>query len=127
YTNGILPTCTAPCPVAPGTSFPHLRDGSYEAWSVLRAVTDAAGLAATTALVNSFQANVNSTVPDFVPYNPTGGDPGLQLYRSHRTLPPDFIPSGNPPPVGPGESGGDVGGCIRPLSDPFPGVLECVQ
>jgi ABC-type phosphate transport system substrate-binding protein len=125
-TDGTLPTCSAPCPVAGGTSFPHVRDGSYEAWSVLRAVTDAAGIAATTTLVNSMQSSVNATVPDFIPYNGNGADePGLQLYRSHRTL--SGFASGNPPPVGPGESGGDVGGCIRPLTDPFPGVLECTQ
>lgn len=43
YTNGELPVCTAPCPLAPGTSFPNLRNGTYSAWSVLRSVTDASG------------------------------------------------------------------------------------
>jgi hypothetical protein len=126
YTDGTLPTCSAPCPVSGGTSFPHLRDGSYRAWSVLRAVTDDAGFAATTAIVNSIQGNINASVPDFVPYNGNDADePGLQLYRSHRTL--SGFAASNPPPVGTGESGGDVGGCIGPLTDPFPGVLECTQ
>jgi ABC-type phosphate transport system substrate-binding protein len=125
YTDGKLPPCTAPCPLPGGTSFPHLRDGSYRAWSVLRAVTDDAGTVATTNLVNSMQGVINTSVPDFVPYSASMGEPGLQLYRSHRTL--SGFAAANPPPVGPGESGGDVGGCIRPLSDPFPGILECVQ
>ncbi|MBO0719958.1 MAG: hypothetical protein J2P41_04005 [Blastocatellia bacterium] len=119
YTDGILPTCAAPCPVPAGTSFPHLRDGSYSSWSVLRTVTDNDGLAATNAIVSAIQSNINSSVPDFIPYNE------LTLYRSHFAQ--SGKPAANPAPVGPGESGGDVGGCIRPLTDPFPGVLECRQ
>jgi hypothetical protein len=113
YTNGVLPLCTAPCPVAPGTSYPHLRDGSYRAWSVLRLVTDASGsnLTNAQAVVTAAQNEVNATVPDFVSYEPTpDGDPGMPYYRSH------FKPTGvaGTPNNGNGagvEKGGDVGGC----------------
>ena len=73
YTNGQLPTCIAPCPVTPGTSFPHIRDGSYRAWTIVRVVTDASGpnLANAQTLVTQAQSVVNSTVPDFVPFGPT--------------------------------------------------------
>ena len=134
YTNGALYTCVSPtgvqgvCPASPGTSFPNLRNGTYTAWSVLRAVTDGASVNSTNyintlSLVNAIQANVNSTVPDFVPYKPVGGDPGLQFYRSH------FPQAGfhaNNGLSGQHESGGDVGGCIEPLV-PAPGTTGCHQ
>ncbi|MBV9301457.1 MAG: hypothetical protein JOY62_13645 [Acidobacteriaceae bacterium] len=125
YTNGELPTCTAPCPVTPGSSFPNLRGGTYRSWSVLRVVTDSAGanLTNTQALVTAMQENINSTVPDWVPFAAVGGDPGLKLYRSHYTQ------SGVAPNNGLGgqkESGGDVGGCIEHVGPP-PGVLNCHQ
>jgi len=128
YTNGQLPTCTAPCPLGSGKSFPHLRDGTYRTWSVLRVVTDAAGTNFTNvgALVTAAQNNVNATVPDFVPYKTTNGsDPGLntEKYRSHYTQ------SGVAPNNGLGggtETGGDVGGCIETVTPP-PGILNCRQ
>jgi hypothetical protein len=128
YTGGALPTCTAPCPKASGTSFPNLRNGTYRAWSVLRVVTDAAGTNFTkvSALVTAAQNDVNGTVPDFVPYKTTNGsDPGFstEKYRSHYTQ------SGVAPNNGLGgqtEAGGDVGGCIRTVTPP-PGVLNCRQ
>ncbi len=113
YTDGVLPTCTAPCPVAPGTSYPHLRDGSYRAWSILRLVTDATGANLTNAqaIVTATQKEVNGSVPDFVPAVATpDGDPGMPYYRSH------FKQAGvaGTPNNGNGsgtEKGGDVGGC----------------
>lgn len=128
YSGGTLPTCTAPCPKASGTSFPHLRDGTYRAWSVLRVVTDASGTNNTNvqALVTNAQNDVNGTVPDFVPFKTTNGsDPGLssELYRSH------YLQSGVSPNNGLGgqkEAGGDMGGCIEKVSPP-PGVLGCHQ
>ncbi|MBI3477728.1 MAG: hypothetical protein HY010_18495 [Acidobacteria bacterium] len=110
YTNGVLPLCTAPCPVVPGTSFPHLRDGSYRAWSFLRLVTDASGpnLTNAQAVVTATQNEINATVPDFVPFSATpDGDPGMRYLRSHFTL--AGVSQGtvtNTP-----ENGGDVGGC----------------
>jgi hypothetical protein len=105
YTTGALPTCATTggyysCPVIGGASFPHLRDGSYPAWSVYRMVTDSANLANAQALAATAQAVVNSTTPDFVPFNPQCSptktlsgttevnDPGLAVYREH------YAPSG---------------------------------
>jgi ABC-type phosphate transport system substrate-binding protein len=125
YTNGDLPTCTAPCPVTPGASFPNLRKGKYRAWSVLRVVTDVSGAnyTNTSALVTSIQENINSTVPDFVPFKAVGSDPGLKYYRSH------YLQSGVAPNnglSGQTEAGGDMGGCIEPVG-PAPGILSCHQ
>lgn len=111
--GGVLPTCTAPCPVAPGTSYAHLRDGSYRAWSILRLVTDKSGPNFTNAqaVVTATQNEINATVPDFVSAVATAdGDPGMLYYRSH------FKPTGitGTPNNGNGagiEVGGDVGGC----------------
>ena len=128
YTTGQLPTCANPCPATPGASFPNLRNGSYRSWSVLRAVTDGQSVNVTnynnvSALVSAIQSNINSSVPDFVPFNPVGGDPGLLLYRSH------FFQAGVAPNnglSGEKESGGDEGGCIE-KKGPAPGVLNCHQ
>ena len=114
YSGGVLPLCTAPCPVTPGTSFPHLRDGSYRAWSILRVVTDKTGpnFTNTQALVTAVQNEVNSTVPDFVPaIATTDGDPGMPYYRSHfKVTGVTGTPNnGNSNPTL--EKGGDVGGC----------------
>lgn len=115
YVDGTLPTCTAPCPVTPGSSFPHLRDGSYRAWTILRAVTDKSGpnFTNTQGIVTAVQNLVNSTVPDFVPAVATSdGDPGMLYYRSHfkqAGATKGVISNGNP---GQGvENGGDAGGC----------------
>ncbi len=113
YTDGVLPTCTAPCPVTPGSSYPHLRDGSYRAWSILRLVTDSSGANLTNAqaVVTATQNEINATVPDFVPAIATAdGDPGMPYYRSH------FKQAGvvGNPNNGNGsgaEKGSDVGGC----------------
>jgi hypothetical protein len=110
YTSGVLPLCTAPCPAPANTTYPHIRDGSYRAWSVLRLVTDASGsnLTNAQAIVSATQNEVNATVPDFVPaVATTDGDAGLQYLRSHFKL--AGVTAGtikNSP-----ENGGDVGGC----------------
>ncbi len=130
YTNGQLPLCTSNagsgiCPATPGTSFPNLRNGTYKAWSVVRAVTNSTGAALTNTilLVNAIQNNINTTVPDFVPFNATGGDPGLTLYRSHYTQSGFAANNGLSNEK---ESGGDMGGCIEPVG-PAPGVTACHQ
>jgi hypothetical protein len=126
YTNGELPTCTAPCPATPGSTFPNVRSGKYLAWSDLRAVTDAPGTTNYTnldLLIRSMQDEVNFTVPDFVPAVAAAGDPGLQVYRSHYTqsgVAPNNGLSGET------EAGGDMGGCIEKVG-PAPGVLNCHQ
>jgi hypothetical protein len=130
YVDGQLPTCPAPafCPAVPGTSYPHLRDGTYRSWSVLRVVTDPfpnPNFINAQTLVTQAQIHINDQVPDFVPFIGFGGDPGLQLYRSHFTpLGQTVIPNNGL--GGQTEAGGDVGGCIEPVSPP-PGVLGCRQ
>ena len=124
YTTGVLPTCANPCPVTPGASFPNLRNGSYRSWSVLRAVTDSANTNVAT-LINHIESIVDSTVPDFVPFNyQSASEPGLRLYRSH------YFQSGVAPNNGltnPAlEAGGDVGGCIEKKVSGT-GVLGCHQ
>ena len=129
YTNGVLPTCTAPCPVTPGTSFPHIRDGSYRAWTFMRFVTDPKGsinYQNASDLVVAAQNAVNSTVPDYVPYVCTGGvgtgcndgngniDSGVRYYHSHFKLAgvtKANIPISNGNPGQGAEYGGDLGGC----------------
>ena len=118
FSSGVLPTCTAPCPAAPNTSFPHIRDGSYRAWSVLRLVTDASGPNFTNAqaVVAATQNEVNGTVPDFVPaVATTDGDSGLLYVRSHFKI--SGVTSGVISNAGP-ENGGDVGGCPFKVGGP---------
>jgi hypothetical protein len=125
YTNGELPVCASPCPVTPGSSFPTLRNGTYKDWTVVMAIAPASGVNLTRAkvLVTAIQDNLNTTVPDFVPFIAVGGDPGLKYYRSHY-LQSAYSPNNGL--SGEKESGGDVGGCIEPVG-PAPGVLSCHQ
>jgi ABC-type phosphate transport system substrate-binding protein len=125
YDTGVLPACANPCPATPGASFPNLRNGTYKAWSLLRVVTDASGanLTQVKELVAAIEANINTSVPDFVPYAAGNGDPGLKLYRSH------YLQSSVAPNNGLSsekEAGGDMGGCIENVG-PAPGILSCHQ
>jgi hypothetical protein len=122
--QGQLPVCALPCPAKPGTTFQHLRDGTYRSWSVLRAVTDSSGTNRTNldALVIAAQNNINKTVPDFVPFRASAGDPGLKLYRSHSHN-PYTVGAPNNGLGGQKENGSDVGGCIK-KSGPPPGLLN---
>ena len=125
YTNGEIPVCANPCPVTPGSSFPNLRNGTYKDWTVVMAITNASGinLTRTKLVVSAIQANLNTSVPDFVPFIAVGGDPGLKYYRSHYT---QSTYSPNNGLSGQKESGGDVGGCVEPVG-PAPGILNCHQ
>jgi hypothetical protein len=94
---GVLPGAPAscsgvfPCPEnkiwAGGLSFPHVRDGSYNAWSIIRVISYAGGLTNAKALVKGAQVAVVDAVPDYVPAVKTVGktqtDPGLLIERSH--------------------------------------------
>jgi hypothetical protein len=87
---------------------------------VLRVLTDKVGspnYVAALGLANGAQQSVNSTVPDFVPFNATpDGDPGLQYVRSHFPLPGvKVIPNNG---VTGTEIGGDVGGCPFRIGGP---------
>jgi hypothetical protein len=121
YTDGSLPACAVPCGVAPNTSFPHLRDGTYRSWTIVRAV-GAPGDTNLKTLVTHAQNDVNSIEPDFVSFVATpDGDSGLQFYRSHFLS--DGIAGSNVP-----EAGGDVGGCIFPNPpDNLAAHLNCHQ
>jgi len=131
---GQLPTCTAPCPITAGTSFPNIRNGAYRAWSLLRAVADTgtANLTNLQTLAQNMANEVNNTQPDFMPYSPAAdGDPGFIGYRQHFNpnnsagTPAFSFNAGNlwnngpqtiSGPVtyngGTTEAGGDVGGCL---------------
>jgi hypothetical protein len=119
YGPGQLPLCVAPCIAAGGTSLPNVRNGSYGAWSIIRAVTDSTGvnLTNTQALVTAAQNEVNNTTADFVPFvctDNTGlctGERGLHVFHSH------FTPTGVAGAPHNGnttstESGGDVHGAV---------------
>lgn len=133
--NGLLPVCTAPCPITPGTSFPNLRTGAYRAWSLLRAIADTGSAALTNlqSLATTVQNQVNETQPDFLPFNATlDGDPGFIGYRSHfvpgMTGTPTFkFNATNTPNNGvttpSAEDGGDVGGCLNYKY--APNLLNC--
>jgi hypothetical protein len=148
--GGQLPTCTAPCRVTEGTSFPNVRNGSYQAVSVLRAVADTGSVSLTNvqALAANIADEINATQPDFLPYSANSfGDPGWSIYRSH--FAPAVAPAAvtaypGPPitvnfnatntpynglssygelPAGLAEAGGDVGGCLQ--YKVVPSLLNC--
>jgi len=119
YAPGQLPACVAPCIAAGGTSLPNVRNGSYPAWTIIRAVTDATGtnLTNTKALIAAAQNEVNNTTADFVPYvctDTTGlctGEPGLAVFHSHFTIPTIATKAHNGN-TSAAEVGGDVGGAV---------------
>jgi ABC-type phosphate transport system substrate-binding protein len=126
YVKGELPVCSTsspikPCPASPNTTFTNLRNGDYRSWSFLRAVTDASGVNNTNTayLVHAAQLDINTYVPDFVPYIASSGDDGMKFYRSHFVVPDTGVTTANNgiPFKDPStEKGGDVGGCIYPTS-----------
>jgi hypothetical protein len=93
--TGALPTCLTgsaiKCTVTPNTSFATLRNGTYKAWSVYRAISDNAHVATLKTLVTKAQAvaATGTGVPDFVPFSPVCGssasndEKGLDVYREH--------------------------------------------
>lgn len=118
YNPGELPACNAPCPLANGTSYPNVRNGSYPIWSIIRILTDSSGPNKTNAqdLITAAQAEVNSKVPDFVPFacatvSKCSGEPGLAIFRSHYKIATiaTTAHNGNSPAA---EAGGDIGGGV---------------
>ena len=95
YTTGALPTCLTgsaiKCTISPNTSFSTLRNGTYKAWSIYRAISDDANAANVKTLIAKAQtvAGVGTGVPDFVPFSPVCGssasndEKGLDVYREH--------------------------------------------
>jgi len=154
YIDGHLPSCAIDgCTPGALNTFPNLRNGTYKAWSLLRAVTDgdttSANFVNTSALVSAAQLEVNFTIADYVPFTTSDGSDGLTVYRQHFARsgvnPNDgpLVTQGNPTfgftlggtdTIGPNtETGGDVGGCIQgPFNDPtnppaVPGPTGCRQ
>lgn len=122
YLAGQLPNCIAPCQANGGTSLPNVRNGSYGAWSVIRAVTDSTGvnLTNTQAFVTAAQNEVNNTTADFVPFVCTnaatcniGGstEPGLKVFHAHFT-PTGVTGAPHNGNVTATEVGGDVHGAV---------------
>jgi hypothetical protein len=118
YGPGQLPLCLAPCTAPGGTSLPNVRNGSYGAWSIIRAVTDSTGinLTNTQALVTAAQNEVNNTTADFVPFVCTSnslctGEPGLNVFHSHFT-PTGIAGAPHNGNVTATEVGGDVHGAV---------------
>jgi len=122
YGPGQLPACNAPCPLPNGTSYPNVRNGSYPIWSIIRIITDNSGPNKTNAqaLITAAQAEVNSKVPDFVPFVCTtsgskcNGEPGLTIFRSHYKITAITTAphNGN---TSAAEAGGDLGGGVFPI------------
>lgn len=88
--NQELPFCSATlCPATTwwtgGVSFPTLRNGTYKAWSLYRwtVYTPDGDPLGPTALAQSMQDNIDSTVADFVPFTTSTNSDGLEVYRSH--------------------------------------------
>jgi hypothetical protein len=115
-----------PCPEkdiwAGGLSFPNVRNGTYNAYSVIRVIAYAGGLTNAKNLVKGAQVAVVDAVPDYVPAVKTVGvtqtDPGLELVRSHYQ---QYDGAGTflgaaPVNSGTGEKGGDAGGTILPCA-----------
>jgi hypothetical protein len=130
-----------------GVDFPNLRNGSYRAWSLLRAICDTADTHCTgdafgaNALIQQVQADISTNKPksvaDFLPYD------DIKYVRSHYNLlggtshAQPFVHYFNQPMINPGtlssppntldvaqtalENGGDAGGCILPLNTAAPG------
>lgn len=132
-TAGTLPGSTNvcsgagfPCPeksiYAGGLSFPHVRDGSYRAWSIIRAVGYASSITNLKALVKGAQVSLVDDVPDFVPAVKTVGtsatDPGLLIVRSHlQQYDGAGTLIGAAPVNAPAtEKGGDAGGLVLPCA-----------
>ncbi len=91
-------------------------------------------LANVQALVQRTQDDVNSTIPDFVPFHTTDNSDGLDVYRSHYTQSTILGNNGTLSTSlqgntlgGPSEAGGDMGGCIEKNPASAPGVLNCKQ
>ena len=97
--NGVLPTCTAPCPGV--LTFPNIVNGSYPIWNVLRVATLSPTPSGVSALVSAAQKEVAS-IPEIVPIAQ------LHVFRSH------YLQAGVLPSNGhlKAEAGGDVGGAV---------------
>lgn len=100
YTNGFFPTCTnPPCPGL--LTFPHIQDGTYPIWSMLRIVTVNPVPQFVQTLIGAAETEAGQ-IPDFVP--------ALQMFvfRSHYNQVGVVGQNGHGKP----EQGGDMGGAV---------------
>ena len=139
--NGELPFCDATGATTPSclgfavwgsnaSTFPHLRDGSYRVWSLLRALCDTANTHCLSssdaqglqAIITAAQTDIeNGTgVPDFLPFAE------IVQTRSHFQAGANFGAPTGPAGSDSPEAGGDVGGCIIPAAVAA-GTLNCHQ
>jgi hypothetical protein len=125
YTAGVIPTTTTELA---SVNFPHIKDGTYPIWSLIRLVYTNSSLSTTVlSLSEAAGKYTTSSHPDFVPYYVQSGLSyvvNLNVERSH------FIPSaGTIQPATPingecafqpialtQEAGGDVGGVVIPCA-----------
>jgi len=113
--GGAFP-CSEKAIWAGGLSFPNIRNGSYKAWSIIRAVAYAAEATNLKALIKGAQVSAVDDVPDFVPAVKTVGasetDPGLLIVRSHLQQYDGAGTLIGAAPVNKTDVGGDAGGLI---------------
>jgi hypothetical protein len=102
YVNGTFPTCTTPpCPGA--VAFPHIKDGTYPIWTILRFVTVSPIPSGIQSLYNAVLTFAGE-IPDFVPYTQ------LATFRSHYNQ--SGVTGSNGLIPGMPEAGGDMGGAV---------------
>jgi hypothetical protein len=102
YLNGQFPSCSnPPCPGV--VTFPHLKDGTYPIWSLLRFVTVSPIPSGIQQLYNAVLTEAGQ-IPDFVPANQ------LAVFRSHYNQ--SGVTGSNGIITGMPEAGGDMGGAV---------------
>jgi hypothetical protein len=112
---GAIPTCpNPPGPPCPVIDFPHIKDGTYRAWSVLKIITASPTPAFITTLISHAQTQVvTSGLYDFVPVG------AMQAFRSHRpTITGIGARNGHKAPLG-FETGMEMGGGVFPIQADF--------
>lgn len=121
--SGAFP-CSESAIWAGGLSFPHIRDGSYKSWSIIRGVAYASALTNLKNLIKGAQVSVVDDVPDFVPAVKTVGksatDPGLLLVRAHLQ---QFDGAGTL--IGAAPVNGQIGGATEKGADGGGLILVC--
>jgi len=112
YTNGFFPTC--PNPPCPGLlTFPHILDGTYPIWSVLRMVTVDPVPPFVQTLLSAAQTEAGN-IPDFVPASQ------LFVFRSHYNQSGVTGANGHLNP----EAGGDMGGAVLTANSDYDSILD---
>lgn len=102
YTNGTFPSCTTPpCPGA--VAFPHILDGTYPIWTILRFVT-VSPIPSGVQQLYTATLQFAGEIPDFVPIN------HLSIFRSHYNQ--SGVTGSNGIIAGMPEAGGDMGGAV---------------